>query len=119
MVLQPLPMRFNQFLDQSGVNQRIYELLDRTDIDDVSQLWQQRARRSASGYRHSLFQPGWKRHHAMLCTAFVRMMKMPSLPCVHSAHGGRCQASFAGQRETFLNVQGFDLPVLVAVKHVF
>lgn len=29
---------FNQFLDQSGVNQRIYELLDKTDIDDVSQL---------------------------------------------------------------------------------
>lgn len=29
---------FNQFLDQSGVNQRIYELLDETDIDDVSAL---------------------------------------------------------------------------------
>lgn len=29
---------FNQFLDQSGVNQRIYELLDKTDIDDVTQL---------------------------------------------------------------------------------
>lgn len=27
-------------------------------------------------------------------------------------------ASFAGQQETFLNVQGFDA-VLVAVKHVF
>ena len=30
---------FNQFLDQSGVNQRIYELLDKTDIDDVTQSW--------------------------------------------------------------------------------
>lgn len=29
---------FNQFLDQSGVNQRIYELLDKTDIDDVTEL---------------------------------------------------------------------------------
>lgn len=29
---------FNLFLDQSGVNQRIYELLDKTDIDDVSEL---------------------------------------------------------------------------------
>ncbi len=29
---------FNQFLDQSGVNQRIYALLDETDIDDVSAL---------------------------------------------------------------------------------
>lgn len=30
---------FDQFLDQSGVNQRIYALLDaETDIDDVSAL---------------------------------------------------------------------------------
>src|SRR5690606_7984601 len=29
---------FNQFLDQSGVNQRIYDLLDKTDIDDVTEL---------------------------------------------------------------------------------
>ena len=29
---------FNLFLDQSCVNQRIYELLDKTDIDDVSAL---------------------------------------------------------------------------------
>jgi pyruvate,water dikinase len=29
---------FNLFLDQSGVNQRIYDLLDKTDIDDVSEL---------------------------------------------------------------------------------
>ncbi|HCO15052.1 MAG TPA: phosphoenolpyruvate synthase, partial [Shigella sp.] len=29
---------FNQFLDQSGVNPRIYELLDKTAIDDVTQL---------------------------------------------------------------------------------
>lgn len=29
---------FNLFLDQSGVNQRIYELLDKTDIEDVDEL---------------------------------------------------------------------------------
>lgn len=29
---------FNLFLDQSGVNQRIYDLLDKTDIDDVTEL---------------------------------------------------------------------------------
>ncbi len=29
---------FNQFLDQSGVNQQIYQLLDNTDIDDVTAL---------------------------------------------------------------------------------
>ncbi|SUG48016.1 phosphoenolpyruvate synthase [Salmonella enterica subsp. arizonae] len=38
MVLQPLLMRLTSFWIKSGVNQRIYELLDKTDIDDVSQL---------------------------------------------------------------------------------
>lgn len=35
---------FNQFLEQSGVNQLIYALLDATNIDDVSAL----CRRSAN-----------------------------------------------------------------------
>ncbi len=63
---------FNQFLDQSGgVNQRIYELLDKTDIDDVSPALAKRARRSASGYRHS-FQPELENASPRcLCTAFV------------------------------------------------
>lgn len=29
---------FNLFSGQSGVNQRIYDLLDKTDIDDVTEL---------------------------------------------------------------------------------
>ncbi len=29
---------FNDFLEQSGVNQRIYDLLDETDVDDINQL---------------------------------------------------------------------------------
>lgn len=29
---------FNDFLDQSGVNHRIHELLDKTDVDDIAQL---------------------------------------------------------------------------------
>jgi hypothetical protein len=36
--LYPTADAFDQFLDQSGVNQRIYALLDETDIDDVSAL---------------------------------------------------------------------------------
>ncbi|EEG83505.1 pyruvate, water dikinase [Proteus penneri ATCC 35198] len=31
---------FNDFLEQSGINQRIYELLDSVDVDDVHQLAQ-------------------------------------------------------------------------------
>ena len=29
---------FNQFLEQSGVNERIYQLLDKTDVDNVTEL---------------------------------------------------------------------------------
>ena len=47
---------FNQFLDQSGVNQRIYELLDKTDIDDVTQLCESGRANPPVDYRHS-FQP--------------------------------------------------------------
>ncbi|XPE50069.1 PEP/pyruvate-binding domain-containing protein [Shigella flexneri] len=50
------PTRCNQFLDQSGVNQRIYELLDKTDIHDVTQLAKAGAQ-LASGVINIPFQP--------------------------------------------------------------
>ncbi len=40
--------------------------------------------------------------------SFRRMMKMPLLPCVPRHGGNSPDASFAGQQEAFLNVQGFD-----------
>ncbi|XPE67595.1 PEP/pyruvate-binding domain-containing protein [Shigella flexneri] len=43
-------------MDQSGVNQRIYELLDKTDIDDVTQLAKAGAQLPVD-YRHTPFQP--------------------------------------------------------------
>ncbi len=54
MVSPQLADAFNQFLDQSGVNQRIYELLDKTDIDDVTQLAKAGAQIRSVDYRHSL-----------------------------------------------------------------
>ncbi len=50
---------FNQFLDQSGVNQRIYELLDKTDLTMLLSL-RKRARKSASGLSTLPSSLSWK-----------------------------------------------------------
>ena len=63
---------FNQFLDQSGVNQRIYELLDETDIDDVS----------ASGLSTLPSSLSWKTPSAKPMHSFPPMTKTPRLRCV-------------------------------------
>ncbi|MGU0015391.1 PEP/pyruvate-binding domain-containing protein [Escherichia coli] len=107
---------FNQFLDQSGVNQRIYELLDKTDIDDVTQLAKAGAQ-IRQWIIDTPFQPELETPSAKPMHSFPPMTK-PRLRCVSATAEDMPDASFAGQQETFLNVQGFDA-VLVAVKHVF
>lgn len=71
---------FNQFLDQSGVNQRIYELLDKTDIDDVTQL-AKAARKSASGLSTLPSSLSWKMPSAKPMHSFPPMTKTPLLRC--------------------------------------
>lgn len=109
---------FNDFLEQSGVNQRIYELLDKTDIDDVAQLAKAGAQirqwvvetpftpeleRDIRGAYQQLAQDNADASFAVRSSATAEDMP---------------DASFAGQQETFLNVQGIEA-VMVAVKHVF
>ena len=109
---------FNQFLEQSGVNQRIYALLDKTDIDDI----------------HALAKAGAEIRQWIIDTPFQPEFEQALREAYHQLSADDAQASFAvrssataedmpdasfaGQQETFLNVQGFDA-VLVAVKHVF
>ncbi|STL56846.1 phosphoenolpyruvate synthase [Escherichia coli] len=69
---------FNQFLDQSGVNQRIYELLDKTDIDDVTQLAKAGAQ-SASGLSTLPSSLSWKTPSAKPMHSFPPMTKTPLL----------------------------------------
>ncbi len=82
-------------------------LLDKTDIDDVSQLAKAGAQIRHSGLS-TLFQPELeKRHPRIPMRSFRRMMKMPF--CRGRSPPRRedmPDASFAGQQETFLNVQG-------------
>ncbi|MEC5319784.1 phosphoenolpyruvate synthase [Brenneria populi subsp. brevivirga] len=109
---------FNDFLNQSGINQRIYDLLDRTDIDDVNQL-----ARAGTQIRQWIidtpFQPALDRAIRDAYQQLAEGEKDASFAVRSSATAEDMpDASFAGQQETFLNVQGIDA-VMVAVKHVF
>lgn len=109
---------FNLFLDQSGVNRRIYELLDKTDIEDVDEL-AKAGKQIRQWIVETPFQPE-------LEEAIREAYKQLSADDDDASFAVRSSAtaedmpdaSFAGQQETFLNVQGFDA-VLIAVKHVY
>lgn len=109
---------FNQFLDQSGLNQRIYALLDITDIDDVAAL-AQAGKQIRQWVVDTPFQPALE---AAIRTAYKQLSADDADASFAVRSSATAEdmpdASFAGQQETFLNVQGFDA-VLVAVKHVY
>jgi len=109
---------FNQFLDQSGLNQRIYALLDKTDIDDVAAL-AQAGKQIRQWVVDTPFQPELE---AAIRSAYEQLSADDAEASFAVRSSATAEdmpdASFAGQQETFLNVQGFDA-VLVAVKHVF
>ena len=109
---------FNLFLDQSGLNQRIYELLDKTDIDDVDEL-AKAGKQIRQWVVDTPFQPE-------LEAAILEAYQQLSADDAEASFAVRSSAtaedmpdaSFAGQQETFLNVQGIDA-VMIAVKHVY
>ncbi|AUQ25882.1 MULTISPECIES: phosphoenolpyruvate synthase [Dickeya] len=109
---------FNDFLNQSGINQRIYELLDRTDADDVSQL----AKAGAQIRQWIIDTPFQPELEQAIRSAYQQLAdgEPEASFAVRSSATAEDMpdASFAGQQETFLNVQGIDA-VMVAVKHVF
>ncbi|MCL2898518.1 phosphoenolpyruvate synthase [Brenneria tiliae] len=109
---------FNDFLNQSGINQRIYELLDDTDIDDVNQL-----AKAGTQIRQWIidtpFQPALEQAIRTAYQQLAEGEKDASFAVRSSATAEDMpDASFAGQQETFLNVQGIEA-VMTAVKHVF
>ncbi|WP_282807025.1 phosphoenolpyruvate synthase [Hafnia alvei] len=109
---------FNDFLEQSGVNQRIYDLLDKTDIDDVTQLAKAGAQ-IRQWVVETPFTPALERDIRSAYQQLAQDNAEASFAVRSSATAEDMpDASFAGQQETFLNVQGIDA-VMVAVKHVF
>ncbi len=109
---------FNQFLEANNLNDRIYDLLDTLDVDDVNALkqagdtirkWVYEAPLPADleqDIRQCYKELG--EGDEMLSVAVRSSATAEDLP----------DASFAGQQETFLNVRGID-SVFEAVKHVF
>ena len=109
---------FNEFLEQSGINDKIYAVLDALDVDDVNEL-----ARVGADIRQ------W-----ILDTPFQPELDKAIRDAYQELHGDEADvsfavrssataedmpdASFAGQQETFLNVVGIDA-IMVAIKHVF
>lgn len=109
---------FNLFLDQSGVNQRIYDLLDKTDIDDVDEL-AKAGKQIRQWVVETPFTPDLEQAIHEAYNQLSADDADASFAVRSSATAEDMpDASFAGQQETFLNVQGYDA-VLIAVKHVY
>lgn len=109
---------FNQFLEQSGLNQRIYALLDDTNIDDVDQL-AKAGKQIRQWVVETPFQPELE---AAILSAYEQLSADDAEASFAVRSSATAEdmpdASFAGQQETFLNVQGIE-SVMVAVKHVY
>jgi pyruvate,water dikinase len=110
---------FHQFLEQSGLEARIHDILDALDVDDVNAL-------AAAGKTirewvvETPFQPELE---AAIKAAFNQLTGSAGAQASFAVRSSATaedmpDASFAGQQETFLNVKGFDA-VMVAIKHVF
>ncbi|MGR5109387.1 phosphoenolpyruvate synthase [Vibrio jasicida] len=109
---------FNQFLDHEGLDERIHQLLDELDVEDVEAL-----RETGAKIRQWVLEAPFPadleqdirdnykeliENHPEISVAVRSSATAEDLP----------DASFAGQQETFLNVKGIDA-VLEATKHVY
>ncbi len=109
---------FNQFLDHEGLDERIHQLLDELDVEDVEAL-----RKTGATIRQWVLEAPYPAdleqdirdnykeltdNHPEISVAVRSSATAEDLP----------DASFAGQQETFLNVKGIDA-VLEATKHVY
>lgn len=110
---------FNEFLEQSGLEARIHQLLDSLDVDDVKALAD--AGRTIRDW--IIDTPFQRDFEEAIKSAFTELQgeagDQASFAVRSSATAEDMpDASFAGQQETFLNVKGYE-SVLIAVKHVF
>lgn len=110
---------FNEFLDQSGLNARIHDVLDTLDVDDVDALAV-----AGADIRQWIidtpFQPALEDAIKGAFDTIQSQFESDASFAVRSSATAEDMpdASFAGQQETFLNVKGYD-SVMVAIKHVF
>ncbi|UTM58721.1 phosphoenolpyruvate synthase [Photobacterium sp. CCB-ST2H9] len=109
---------FNQFLEANHLNDRIYDLLDTLDVDDVNALKQ--AGETIRKWVYEAPLPAELEQEIRKC--YVELGEGDDMLSVAVRSSATAEdlpdASFAGQQETFLNVRGID-SVIEAVKHVF
>ena len=110
---------FNEFLEQSGLNARIHDLLDTLDVDNIAALGQA-GQRIRQWVIDTPFQPELEQAIAEAYSELSGKAGDEASFAVRSSATAEDMpdASFAGQQETFLNVRGLDA-VMVAIKHVF
>jgi len=110
---------FNEFLEQSGLNERIYQLLDDLDVSDLSAL-----ALAGTSIRQWVvdtpFLPAMQQEIEKAYTELAAGFDDHASFAVRSSATAEDMpdASFAGQQETFLNVRGMPA-VFLAIKHVF
>ncbi|MCL1113066.1 phosphoenolpyruvate synthase [Shewanella basaltis] len=109
---------FNEFLEQSGVNQKIFDILATLDVDNVNELAKVGAQ-IRQWVIETPFQPALEDAIREAYEQLSSETQDASFAVRSSATAEDMpDASFAGQQETFLNVKGFDA-VMLAIKHVY
>lgn len=110
---------FNEFLEQSGLEKRIHDVLDTLDIEDVNEL-----AKIGEQIRNWIIEtPFTDNIEQAISESYTQLAgelgEQASFAVRSSATAEDMpDASFAGQQETFLNVKGLDA-IKVAVKHVY
>jgi len=109
---------YRDFLEQSGLNDRIHAALDALDVDDVNAL-----AKTGAQIRQWVMEAEFpERLNSEIRTAFAEMSKGNDNMAVAVRSSATAEdlpdASFAGQQETFLNIRGVD-NVIRAAKEVF
>jgi pyruvate,water dikinase len=110
---------FNQFLEQSGLNERIYQVLDGLNVDDVTAL----AKAGAQIRQWVIDTPFQSEFEQAIQTSYQQLQQGCAEDVSFAVRSSATaedmpDASFAGQQETFLNVRGYAA-VIEAIKHVF
>ncbi|WP_415055634.1 phosphoenolpyruvate synthase, partial [Halopseudomonas sp.] len=109
---------YREFLEQSGLNERIHAALDALDVEDVNAL----ARTGAQIREWVMEAPFPDALDQAIRTAFAELSNGNDNLAVAVRSSATAEdlpdASFAGQQETFLNIRGVD-NVIRAAKEVF
>jgi len=109
---------FNEFLELSGINEKMYKLLDELDVDDIAAL----GKAGKTIRQWILDTPFQAPLEEAIETAYDKLVASSAGMSFAVRSSATAEdmpdASFAGQQETFLNVIGLD-SVREAIKHVF